>query len=95
MSYQLPVDYSALEWWERRDVRQQYIREQDGKCQHCGEPLSGEPSRRVNRAKINWRLFPKTFQKYPIHLHHSHDTGLTIGAVHMRCNAYLWQYEGE
>jgi hypothetical protein len=28
-------------------------------------------------------------------LHHCHQTGLTIGAVHAKCNAVLWQYHGE
>lgn len=32
---------------------------------------------------------------YPVHLHHDHKTGLTIGAVHAKCNAVLWQYYGE
>jgi hypothetical protein len=40
-------------------------------------------------------LFPKNFLKWPVHLHHSHDTGMTIGAVHSYCNAVLWQYHNE
>jgi len=44
---------------------------------------------------IKKSLFPRGFFGYPIHLHHSHDTGMTIGAVHAHCNAVLWQYEGE
>jgi hypothetical protein len=31
---------------------------------------------------------------HPVHLQHSHVTGLTEGAVHAFCNAVLWQYEG-
>ena len=41
------------------------------------------------------RLFPESFFKYPVHLHHSHDTGKTIGAVHAYCNAVLWEYYGQ
>jgi hypothetical protein len=40
-------------------------------------------------------LFPELFLKYPVHLHHSHVTGLTIGAVHAYCNAVLWVYHDE
>ena len=47
------------------------------------------------RMYITNSLFPPNFFKWPVHLHHSHDTGMTIGAVHARCNAVLWQYHGE
>lgn len=91
----LPASYNDLTWQERHDVRNEYVRLQKGHCKHCGGPLDGEPSQAVMRKQINWRLFPANFMKHPIHLHHSHDTGLTIGAVHNRCNAVLWQYHGE
>lgn len=95
VEYNLPVEYNRLSPSEKKAVRIQYMREQNGECYHCGTPLSSEPSKEVLDAWIDWRLFPKNFQKYPIHLHHDHDTGLTLGAVHNRCNAYLWQYLGE
>jgi hypothetical protein len=41
------------------------------------------------------RLFPKGFLNAPVHLHHSHVTNMTLGAVHGYCNGYLWQYLGE
>ena len=44
---------------------------------------------------IDEELVPENFFKYPVHLHHSHYTGMTIGAVHANCNAVLWQYHGE
>lgn len=91
----LPAVYGDLTWQERREVRNEYVRLQRGVCRHCGEPLDGKPSGKVASMRINWRLFPPNFMKHPIHLHHSHDTGLTIGAVHNRCNAVLWQYHGE
>lgn len=72
-----------------------YIILQDNICCHCGNDLSDNPVDKVVNAKINWNLFPPNFTKHPIHLHHSHDTGMTIGAVHALCNAYLWQYCGE
>lgn len=91
----LPVDYNSLRWEEKREVRNEYINRQKGKCQYCGEPLINESRADILSRKINSNLFPKRFFDYPIHLHHSHDTGLTIGAVHAHCNAFLWQYLGE
>lgn len=91
----LPVDYRSLEWPERRDVRNEYVRRQRGFCYFCKSYLDGEPAADVKKKPINWRLFPRDFMKHPVHLHHSHDTGMTIGAVHNYCNAVLWQYHGE
>jgi len=80
---------------ERRLVREEYIRVQEGLCYHCKEPLNGEASEDVMSKQINENLFPPRFLDWPVHLHHSHVTGMTIGAVHARCNAVLWQYHGE
>ena len=91
----LPVNYEDLHWTKRREVREEYVKVQDGKCCHCDEPLDGKPINSVMQASINRNVFPPTFFKYPVHLHHDHDTGMTIGAIHNRCNAYLWQYHGE
>lgn len=94
MPYQLPVRYDALEWAERREVREQYMEEQGGKCMHCHGPLDEPAPRAVTSKPINWRRFPKNFLKHPVHLQHCHKTGLTEGAVHAYCNAVLWQYHG-
>lgn len=91
----LPVDYTSLDWMQRRDVRNEYVRVQNGLCSHCGFPLSGLPAQKVAKKKVNEKLFPENFFKYPVHLHHSHESGMTIGAVHNYCNAVLWQYHGE
>jgi hypothetical protein len=91
----LPQFYDELTPEERREVRNAYVYQQGGKCYHCGCPLNGQPAKKVASAHIRWKAFPDTFRCWPIHLHHSHKTGLTIGAVHMRCNAWLWQYKGE
>jgi hypothetical protein len=93
--YNLPVDYTMLPTREKKAVREQYIKEQDGKCWFCGEPLDGPPAEKVQNAPIIWQLFPPGFQKNPVHLQHDHDTNLTEGAVHMKCNAFLWQYLGK
>lgn len=91
----LPVDYTECSQDMRRQVREEYIRRQKGNCQHCGQPLTGLPRPHIEEASINESLFPKGFLSNPIHLHHNHHTGMTIGAIHARCNAYLWQYEGK
>lgn len=92
----LPVNYDNLEWWERKLVREEYIKIQEGLCYHCKTPLSVPvPEEVISRAPINRILFPKSFFKHPVHLHHDHNTGMTLGAVHHYCNAYLWQYLGE
>lgn len=92
---ELPVNYETLTPQERRQVREEYIRRQSGKCAHCSEPLTEQASDEVMSKKINMRLFPDSFFKWPVHLHHCHETGMTIGAVHCHCNAVLWQYYGK
>ena len=88
----LPVKYGALNYEQKRAVREEYVRVQNNLCAHCKEDLDGPPSVDVANRWINKDLFPKDFLKWPIHLHHDHNTGMTIGAVHSRCNGVLWQY---
>ena len=91
----LPAVYHNMDWQTRRAVREEYTKRQDGLCSHCGAPLSGGPTDTVQKLSVNKRRFPANFFKHPVHLHHSHKSGLTIGAVHSQCNAVLWQYHGE
>jgi hypothetical protein len=91
----LPVLYESLTIPERKLVREEYIRLQKGLCSYCGMLLSESPDASVACKSVDRSLFPPKFFDWPIHLHHSHDTGLTIGAVHCYCNAVLWQYDGE
>lgn len=91
----LPTDYNKLSIKLKKRVREDYIRLQEGKCYHCGEPLDGPPSENIMKLRIVAKWFPKGFFDWPVHLHHDHDTGMTIGAVHAKCNAVLWQYHGE
>lgn len=95
MAYKLPVNYENLHYTERKVVRLQYIEEQKGKCYYCNCDLDKEPPKEIISKKINWKLFPPNFLKYPIHLQHCHKTGMTEGAVHAYCNAVMWQYEGK
>lgn len=92
---ELPINYDDAHWTVRKQARIQYVKEQKGKCQYCGNLLINQPTEAVMSSSINIMLFPVGFFERPIHLHHDHKTGLTIGAVHARCNAYLWQYKGE
>ena len=92
---ELPQSYSKSSPSLRRLIREEYRKIQDDKCWFCKQPLTGEPHKEVLEAPLLLELFPPNFLKHPIHLHHSHETDLTIGAVHARCNGYLWQYLGE
>lgn len=92
---ELPVLYSKLSIDGKRIVREAYTARQNGLCYFCKAPLSGEPPAEIKEKKINPKLFPTGFLSHPVHLHHSHDTGLTLGSVHSYCNAVLWQYFGE
>lgn len=89
----IPVDYTKLTTKERREIREQYIVEQDHKCFYCKENIHANPPQKVLMLSINWKLFPPFFLKNKIHLQHNHWTGMTEGAVHAYCNAVMWQYE--
>jgi hypothetical protein len=91
----LPVNYNKIPFYQRRIVREEYIKLQEGKCYYCKYSLNEQPSNSVLNKKINKKLFPLNFFNWPIHLHHDHTTGMTIGAVHCHCNAILWQFHGE
>ena len=65
----------------------------DAQSHKCRDVALGV--RAVTELEIHEELFPKNFFDHPIHLHHDHETGMTIGAVHAQCNAVLWQYHGE
>lgn len=90
-----PRIYTRMTWQERRDLRSTYSLAQDGKCYYCGGELSEPPPKMITDKPIDWRRFPPHFLRHPHHLHHDHNTGLTIGTVHAYCNAVLWQYHGE
>ena len=92
---ELPQNYVKMNSYQRRIVRQEYQMRQDGKCYYCKSDLSEKPPFFVTKKKIYWNKFPEGFLNNPIHLHHCHKTGMTIGAVHAYCNAVLWQYHGE
>lgn len=86
----LPVDYTQLNPKEKKLIREEYIKTQQGKCMYCGEDIYKYAPKHITDKKIDWSLFPVNFLKYPIHLQHNHTTGMTEGAVHNYCNAVLW-----
>lgn len=91
----LPVNYNETHYTVRKCIREEYIKRQKGKCCHCGEALDKNPCASVRNLSIDKDLFPPNFFIWPVHLHHNHDTGMTIGAVHCYCNAVMWQYNRE
>lgn len=91
----LPVNYANTPPHQRKLVREEYIKQQGGVCYYCKSSLMKAPPEGIRNKKIDWKLFPPNFLKHPHHLHHSHDTGMTLGTVHAYCNAVLWQYHGE
>ena len=86
--------YSKLTPKQRRELRIKYVKKQDYKCWYCKGDLREDPPKEITEKYINWRLFPLNFRDYPVHLQHNHETDMTEGAVHMYCNAVMWQYEG-
>jgi hypothetical protein len=90
----LPTNYEKLSPRERKEVREEYVRRQKGRCMFCNELLINKPPAGITSKYIDWRLFPPNFLKWPVHLQHDHNTGMTEGAVHAYCNAYMWFYEG-
>ena len=45
--YKLPVDYTQLTFQERREVRMQYIKEQNGLCMYCKGSIYEEPPKEI------------------------------------------------
>ena len=91
----LPTKYDKLTPAEKREVRMEYMVLQGRLCYFCKRNLEGPADETVLAKKIKPHLYPEGFFKHPVHLHHNHVTGLTLGAVHNYCNAVLWEYHGE
>ena len=89
-----PQIYDLLSPTEKRVLREAYAADQKGLCFFCKAPLTGPPTKEVVKKRLNMKLFPPDFLKYPVHLQHDHKTGLTEGAVHSKCNGVMWQYHG-
>lgn len=83
--------YRLMTRQQRRQVRLQLAKEQGNMCWYCKQPLSGPPSPDIDNYAFNKHLFPKGMFDFPVHLHHDHNSGICVGAVHAKCNAYMWQ----
>src|SRR5690606_7264464 len=90
----LPVKYSKCSPLERRNIRLEYIKRQNNRSMYCNNLLTDPPPTDIETAYIDWSLFPENFLRHPVHLQHCHKTDYTEGAVHAKCNAYMWYYEG-
>jgi hypothetical protein len=88
----LPAQYDKLTWKQRAAARTQYTKLQHYECLYCGGSLYQKPPLEIREIPIDWDLFPPAFLKYPVHLQHNHETGLTEGAIHSFCNALIWNY---
>lgn len=91
----LPINYNTATIYQRKQARLEYIKLQNNICPFCKMPLNQLPSKDVLILSLDASLFPINFLKYPIHLHHDHNTGLTLGAIHAYCNGVLYQYYGQ
>ena len=91
----LPVKYHEIPPYEKRIVREEYIRIQKGMCWYCKAPLKDAPPEGILGKKVTPHIYPEGFFTHPVHLHHDHITEMTVGAVHNYCNAVLWEYEGK
>lgn len=92
----LATPYDSLTPPQRRWLRQRYADAQEGLCWYCHAPLADLPPPTILAHDVDWTLFPRGrgFLDHPLHLHHDHITGLTVGTVHAYCNAVLFQYDG-
>jgi hypothetical protein len=88
----LPAVYKDLSVIQRRTVRREYMRLQHWSCMFCGHSLFSDAPQELKDLPIDWDLFPPGFLDYDTHLQHNHQTGLTEGAVHSFCNAFMWNY---
>lgn len=90
-----PQHYPSMTPYQRRRVREAYVKAQNNLCWYCHTPLTGPPHHEALSRPLNMALFPPGFLDYPIHLHHDHDTGFTVGATHSYCNGVLFQYHNQ
>ncbi len=92
-----PQRYRDLNSNQRRKLRDEYIEYFNGRCMYCDELLDDEPHEFVRQSadQIDWDDLAggkEGFLKNPVHLHHDHQTGLTLAAIHAMCNAHSWHF---
>ena len=92
-----PQRYRDLNTNQRRKLLDEYVEHFRGRCLYCHLKLDGKPSRIVRDSadEIEWDNLPggkEGFLKNPVHLHHDHETGLTLAPIHALCNAHSWEF---
>ena len=92
-----PQRYCDLNSNQRRKLRDEYVEYFGGRCLYCDGHLDDEPHEFVRQSadEIEWDNLPESkegFLKNPVHLHHDHETGLTLGPIHALCNAHSWHF---
>jgi hypothetical protein len=92
-----PQKYDDLNSEEKRKLREQYIEWFNGRCLYCEEMLEDEPHKFVRQSAddIEWDDLhggKEGFLSNPVHLHHDHETGLTLAPLHALCNAHSWHF---
>lgn len=92
-----PQRYRDLNISQKQELRDQYVDYFRGRCVYCDRQLDDEPHKFVCQSadEIEWDALPggkEGFLKNPVHLHHDHETGLTLGPVHAQCNAHSWHF---
>lgn len=61
---------------------------------YTGNENEGIVDMKKGKEKVGYECvnFPKGMLDYPVHLHHDHKTGMTIGAIHSYCNIISFVY---
>jgi hypothetical protein len=82
----LPTKYSSLSGERKSAVISAYICLQRERCWLCGDSLYELPTFIVENPKLMALSYNELAEEHPHHLHHDHDTGLTLGVTHAECN---------
>lgn len=83
---ELPTKYSSLSGERLAVVKEAYICLQRERCWLCGGNLYELPNHVVDNPNLIGLCSSQLAEQHPLHLHHNHDTGLTLGVAHAECN---------
>lgn len=83
---ELPTKYSSLSGERLSAVKDAYICLQRERCWLCGDNLYELPKYIVDNPNYMGLCYNQLAEQTPLHLHHNHDTGLTLGVAHAECN---------
>ena len=86
---ELPTKYSSLSGERLSAVKEAYICLQRERCWLCGNNLYELSKYLVDNPKLMPLCGNELAERYPLHLHHDHDTGLTLGVTHAECNIII------